>query len=1141
MRRWRENSGSLIIVALSIMLLVIALWLSGATNVLQDLQQFPVWTVVLIIGIFALNLAIVSFRLARILHHFGIRLPAGIASRASISGHLAGLLVLSIFGQVVGRHLILRRHGVSSVIIAALTAYERVVLVFVGGSLCLTGSILLINTTEIAAFFTGFRVGEIILIVSVVLAFNMWSGRAGPERALIAKVSGKSSIAGFLEVTAVTFFTQMLVLASFVVGVLALYPESNIVHTIAAAAIISFAASIPISVNGWGVRELTAVYILGPLGVPSSSALAVSILVGICSTLVILASAPIALRKHGATASHTHEKSPVETGSGQAPGLLNVERMTVWAIALVAAVLVFFQVHINLASGQINVNLADPVAILALAAVLAHSINIRQFPIWRVPGLNMAFVAISLLIAFAFTRGVLEIGVTQWALAARVIGWLVLMGYISIGYLIVSFIGQHGFRRFIETLVGTAVIIIVFQVCVRWLSITGFDVVFPITANFEGYSSNRNAFAFQLLICSALMFAYSSPLIRMSRIASHRALLIRNERARSATGASGIFELRLVIYSLLQGLVLLGVYYTGSVGGLITGIALLLSVFFFKLTDRRLVVMSVVISIALWGTPYLVLEISRLFDSEAVAHVTHMVGTAKSGDGSHVLRWATMTRGLELWWSAPLFGAGLGVFIANSISWADKPTVIHSTPIWMISEFGLFGLAIFLWAFYLLVRFLRTNGVNLPANRAIALMLLVFGLFCLIHEIFYQRIFWLVLGGVAAARLHHCLSRGTVPQSVCHIITGLDAGGAERMLTRLVVAPDGARVTHRVISLMGEGVFGRELRAQGVPLSTLDMKRGLLPSPLALWRLVQMLRHEKPDILMSWLYHADLLGFIAGRLANVRQIFWNIRCSDMTEVNRSVFYRALMWILAHLSPYPTGVAVNSESGRKHHVSCGYRPKAWSLIPNGVDLDRFHPEPGAGSKLRAELGIPEHSLVAGHVGRFHPMKDYGTLLAAAAEVIKANPNTHFVLVGKDVSISNEFFANRIDKGELAGCVHLLGARQDIPAILAGLDLLVLSSAYGEGSPNVIIEAMACAVPCVVTDVGDAARIVGDTGFVSAARDPASLAENISAYMAKPEAERHVAGQEALARTQENYGIEKAIMRYSELFLGVDRSE
>lgn len=354
------------------------------------------------------------------------------------------------------------------------------------------------------------------------------------------------------------------------------------------------------------------------------------------------------------------------------------------------------------------------------------------------------------------------------------------------------------------------------------------------------------------------------------------------------------------------------------------------------------------------------------------------------------------------------------------------------------------------------------------------------------------------------------------------------------MLTRLISARGQGKVRHMVVSMMDEGVFGRDIRAQGVQLHALGMHRGS-PSFAGLLKLVHLLRKHNPDVLITWLYHADLIGFIAGTWVGVRKKFWNLRCSNMTNDNRSILSRMMMWALICLSPCLNKVIVNSKAGQRHHMALGYRPRGWKIIPNGVDLNQFQPAPSARSQLRDEIGAPEDALLIGHVARCHPMKDYTTLLDALEKVAEHNPSSHFVLVGKDVNLSNPFFAEKNNQQVFGGRIHLLDSRNDIPKIMAGLDILVQSSAYGEGSPNSVIEAMACSVPCVVTDVGDTAVIVDNTGWVVAPSDVDGLAEALLDGLRLTDVERQELGKAARKRIEEHYNIDAVVAQYHALIL------
>ncbi|HHB92554.1 MAG TPA: flippase-like domain-containing protein, partial [Thioploca sp.] len=477
---------------ISIILLVVALTITNTEEVLHNFSRFPVWLIFLVLGLLGINLGVVTYRLKQVLIHFGIAAPAWVVLKANISGYVASLFFISLFGQVAGRHLVLSKFGVPPSILAFLTAYERIVLFIISGSLCLLGAVFILDSLTISKFLTNISIVEIVITASGGLILSLWLSRSKFESFLVKRTKSLKNIINVSEVIAITLIAQLLIFTTFIIGVLVLQPNVDFWELLAAVAITSFAASLPLSVNGWGVRELAAVYALGKIGVSSPNALAVSILVGLCSTAIILIAAPIALKKQ----VNGCLKKPliIITESIDA---IQIEKAAVWLIVTATAVLLFFQIHLTLAGGIINVNLADPFAILALSVTVLHIISTRQFPNWRIFQFNKILISISALFIFSFFNGVVEIGITQWALVGRLFGWLVLLGYLSVGYLTVHYLGGHGLRRLSETIVSTAVAVIVVQISLRFLDKSGWLTGLYISPNFQGFAGNRNAFAFQ--------------------------------------------------------------------------------------------------------------------------------------------------------------------------------------------------------------------------------------------------------------------------------------------------------------------------------------------------------------------------------------------------------------------------------------------------------------------------------------------------------------------------------------------------------------------------------------------------------------------------------------------------------------------
>ena len=371
---------------------------------------------------------------------------------------------------------------------------------------------------------------------------------------------------------------------------------------------------------------------------------------------------------------------------------------------------------------------------------------------------------------------------------------------------------------------------------------------------------------------------------------------------------------------------------------------------------------------------------------------------------------------------------------------------------------------------------------------------------------------------------------------IVHVISDLDTGGAEVMLAKLVGAMDRARFSNTVISLTDRGQLGKQIESLGVAVHPLGMKRGR-PDILALPRLIRLLKTLNPTIVQSWLYHADLLSTLAVKFSGSPILVWNVRCSDMDLKRYPPLTRWVQRVLAHWSAFPAAVIVNSEAGKQQHERLGYRPRRWDVIPNGFDTQRFHPDSSVRLSLRKEWHVLEDSVVVALVARVDPMKDHPTFLAAAQEVARARENVYFLLVGKDA----QTLASDVAAKGLTDRVRLLGCRSDIECLLPAVDMLCLSSAFGEGFPNVLGEAMACGIPCVSTDVGDARSIVADTGLIVPVRDPASLAQAIIDLIDRGPAARATIGRAARERIETEYSLPRIVDQYTALYSDLNSND
>jgi glycosyltransferase involved in cell wall biosynthesis len=281
-------------------------------------------------------------------------------------------------------------------------------------------------------------------------------------------------------------------------------------------------------------------------------------------------------------------------------------------------------------------------------------------------------------------------------------------------------------------------------------------------------------------------------------------------------------------------------------------------------------------------------------------------------------------------------------------------------------------------------------------------------------------------------------------------------------------------------------------------------------------------------VVQTWLYHADLLGLVARWLGQAPRLVWNVRCSE------SIGSTVVRAVLTRFSATPEAVVINSQAGRAYHERLGYRPKRWEYIPNGFDTSVLRPDEGARKRLRGALGIEPDATVIGISARYHPMKDHATFLAAAARLVATRPQTVFVMVGAGMDERNRELLGTIEGYSLAANVRLLGERTDMPAVYPAFDIGTLSSAFGEGFSNVLAEAMACGVPCVATDSGDAAEIIGPTGQIVPPREPEALAAAWDALVEAGSDGRRRIGAAARDRIVRIYDLSVITARYEALY-------
>ena len=323
----------------------------------------------------------------------------------------------------------------------------------------------------------------------------------------------------------------------------------------------------------------------------------------------------------------------------------------------------------------------------------------------------------------------------------------------------------------------------------------------------------------------------------------------------------------------------------------------------------------------------------------------------------------------------------------------------------------------------------------------------------------------------------------------------------------------------QVVSLAEKGKMAGKIEEAAINVRSLNMKAGRF-SFRAFSQLLGIIREEKPDLIHCWMYHANLFGGLAGWLTGIPTL-WGIHhhSADNSHLKPKTVF--VIRLGALLSRIPQKILFVSKSSRKAHNDIGFDAKRSIIIPNGVDTAHFNPDPKSCNSLRKKLGIPSRAMVVGHVGRFDPAKDHETFINTAAGISEELPETHFILCGKNITKENSELLAWINKAGIKSAVHLIGEQLRIEGIYPAFDLLIQSSRT-EAFPLALVEAMACGVPCVATDVGDSAVIIGESGRLVRAGDSRALAHEAISLLSDKELLKKL-GAQARQRIIENFQI------------------
>ncbi|WP_140919910.1 glycosyltransferase family 4 protein [Limnobaculum xujianqingii] len=364
---------------------------------------------------------------------------------------------------------------------------------------------------------------------------------------------------------------------------------------------------------------------------------------------------------------------------------------------------------------------------------------------------------------------------------------------------------------------------------------------------------------------------------------------------------------------------------------------------------------------------------------------------------------------------------------------------------------------------------------------------------------------------------------------IAHIIIGLDVGGAEMSLGRLVTSRTNNKDDVVIISLTDVGHIGNELKLKGFKVYSLGLT-GLLSVPIVIFKLSKLLHEINPSIVQTWMYHANFIGGVSAFLVGCKNIIWGIRCTFVPTGNKATY--VIMKLGALLSyVIPKYIICVADAARKSHISYGYAKRKMMVISNGYDINQWKHNQNARGLLRNSWAINTETKVIGCVGRYHNDKGQDIFVKAVNPLVQKFSNLKFILVGRGCDKSNDELVQLINDLGLQDFFILLGEHNNVRDCLSAFDLFCMPS-RSEGFPNGLAEAMAIGLPCVATDVGDS-RVLGGDSVVFSEPTIESLTSSIEYVLNRPEIQLSL-GATASKRIVDCYSMEKISEQYELLY-------
>lgn len=665
------------------------------SDLLATAAHMSRWPLVYVAVIMFVGCLLAALRFQYVASDLGYRLGFRDSMAIYGSGQLAGVLFFQLPGQLLARSAMLAQRAIPVSGAIVITGYERLCSLIVSLVLAAAGAVYLFGQIHLDLAGGGMAFLKItagLLAATVGGALVGWGRAAVSLRALLARFDPWL----FLRTLALSLLIQLATMAGYIVLVTSIVDDVSVPTLAAASCLVMLAASLPISFAGWGMREMSAIAVLGAVGVSAEVSLVVAVLMGVISIAAIGFLLPLGW------GAHKPSQKGITQNQSEAPPVIDYASILSIVLPLAAATAVFFQIFVPVHSGLLNVNLADPIVILGGAFFVVQHFR-RGWPEWRVPGINGFVMAATAVLIISYLHGLLSFGWSDWAFSNKLLGWFVLLGYGATGALIVRHVGGWGFDLLLKTFVGVAVAIVALDIVAMLAFRFGLEDLKAIApVRMAGLSQNPNAFAFMLLLASTVVMAMRWP----------RSMI-------------------------LFGVLLLGIWYSGSRAALMTLPVVLAVALYVRSLSWRFLASAVSVAAGL-------LVVVTAIPPLALRSARPLAGLSVPVSDNE--RWLTLVGGWEMFLDHPLLGAGLGAYIK------DHDIVIHSVPLWLMAEMGLVGLAIMAAPIFMIFLTEARRPDKDTAGLILILIITTFAAFGLVHDILYQRGFWLMLGAALASQ-----------------------------------------------------------------------------------------------------------------------------------------------------------------------------------------------------------------------------------------------------------------------------------------------------------------------------------------------------------------------------------------------------